>query len=144
MFNVSNHPTICLIDDDRIYQFTARRIIELVNPAQNVLNFYNGKEAIDFFKQPGLGVDELPDIIFLDINMPVMNGWEFLQDYNAIKNFFPKKIAIYMVSSSIDEKDRLQSQHYGVTDYIEKPINQQMMRRILDASIAHMSTANAH
>jgi DNA-binding response OmpR family regulator len=56
---------------------------------------------------------------------------------------FPKNIAIYMVSSSIDEKDRLRSQHFGVTDYIEKPINQQMMRQILDASLAHMKTENA-
>jgi CheY-like chemotaxis protein len=143
MFNISNHPTICLIDDDRIYQFTAKRIIELVNPAQKVLNFFNGKEAINFFTQPGLGVDDLPDIIFLDINMPVMNGWEFLEDYNAIKHLFPKNIAIYMVSSSIDEKDRLQSRQFGVTDYIEKPINQHMMRRILDASIVHMRTENA-
>jgi CheY-like chemotaxis protein len=140
MFTNSNQPTICLIDDDRIYQFTARRIIELVNPAQRVLNFFNGKEAI---RQPNLAVDTLPDIIFLDINMPVMNGWEFLEDYNAIKNMFPKNIAIYMVSSSIDEKDRLRSQHFGVTDYIEKPINQQMMRQILDASLAHMKTENA-
>lgn len=144
MFDNSIPPTICLIDDDRIYQFTARRIIELVNPVQKVLSFFNGKEAIEFFSQASVGVDALPDIIFLDINMPVMNGWEFLEDYNSIKQRFPKHIAIYMVSSSIDEKDRQRSQTFGVTDYIEKPINQQMMRQILDASVAHVRTENAH
>lgn len=143
MFNILTPPTVCLIDDDRIYQFTAKRIIELVNPTQKVLAFFNGKEAIDFFNQPTASVVSLPDIIFLDINMPVMNGWEFLEDYNAIKHKFPKNIAIYMVSSSIDENDRLRSKSFGVTDYIEKPINQHMMRQILDASTAHMNTQNA-
>jgi CheY-like chemotaxis protein len=128
--------TICLIDDDRIYQFTAKRIIELVNPAQKVLAFYNGQEAIDFFRQPGLTNHDLPDIIFLDINMPVMNGWEFLEAYEKVKEGFTKNITIYMVSSSIDDKDRTRSNAFSsVKDYIEKPVNQQMMRDILNKGI---------
>jgi len=135
MADVSPLLTICLIDDDRIYQFTAKRIIELVNPTQKVLGFFNGQEAIEFFRQPTLTDDDLPDVIFLDINMPVMNGWEFLEAYESVKNNFSKNITIYMVSSSIDEKDRTKASCYGsVKDYIEKPVNQQMMREILNAS----------
>ena len=78
--------TICLIDDDSIYQFTAKRIIELLNPLQKVLVFSNGKEAIDYFQASTQCNNEIPDVIFLDINMPVMNGWEFLEAYDSVKN----------------------------------------------------------
>jgi two-component system, chemotaxis family, chemotaxis protein CheY len=135
MNDVSTPLTICLIDDDRIYQFTAKRIIELVNPSQKVLGFFNGQEAIDYFRQPSLTNNDLPDVIFLDINMPVMNGWEFLEAYEAVKGNFKKDIIIYMVSSSIDDKDRSRAETFtSVKDYIEKPVNQQMMRDILNAS----------
>lgn len=123
--------TICLIDDDRIYQFTAKRIIELVDPKQKVLAFSNGKEAIDFFTQRTLGNEQLPDVIFLDINMPIMNGWEFLEAYNLVKTELDKKITIYMVSSSMDEKDKIRSKSFEVKDFIVKPIDQQMMLNLL-------------
>ncbi len=125
--------TICLIDDDRIYQFTAKRIIELVDPMQKVLVFSNGKEAIDFFTQQALPNEQLPDVIFLDINMPVMNGWEFLEAYNLLKTDLEKKISIYMVSSSVDEKDKIRSKSFDVKDFIEKPIDKEMMVEILQS-----------
>lgn len=125
--------TVCLIDDDRIYQFTAKRILELVNPLQKVLVFSNGKEAIDFLTQRALNSEQLPDVIFLDINMPVMNGWEFLEAYNEVKMEFDKKISIYMVSSSVDEKDKIRSKSFDVKDFIEKPLDKETMVEILDA-----------
>lgn len=125
--------TICLIDDDRIYQFTARRIIELVNPLQKVMVFSNGKEAIDFFTQRASNNEQLPDVIFLDINMPVMNGWEFLEAYNSVKRDLDKQISIYMVSSSVDENDKIRSRNFDVKDFIEKPIDKEMMVEILQS-----------
>jgi CheY-like chemotaxis protein len=129
--------TICLIDDDRIYQFTARRIIELVSPEQKVLVFSNGKEAIDFFTNCVSAGDMLPDVIFLDINMPVMNGWEFLEAYDNVKSDISKSICIYMVSSSVDEKDKIRSRRYqSVQDFIEKPLDKEKMVTILNGPIA--------
>lgn len=125
--------TICLIDDDRIYQFTAKRIIQLVNPLQKILIFSNGKEAIDYFAQQAINDADLPDLIFLDINMPVMNGWEFLEAYSLVKTALVKQISIYMVSSSVDEKDKIRSKSFDVKDFIEKPIDKEMMVEILQA-----------
>lgn len=126
--------TVCLIDDDRIYQFTAKRILQLVNPQQKVLIFSNGKEAIDFFSQHASTAERLPDVVFLDINMPVMNGWEFLEAYSNIKARLDKKVCIYMVSSSVDEKDKIRSQGFdSVKDFIVKPIDKEMMLEILDS-----------
>ena len=134
MNQTSTPLTICLIDDDRIYQFTAKRILQLVNPLQRVLTFSNGKEALDFFTKQPLATDELPDVIFLDINMPVMNGWEFLEAYKTLQTELEKSICIYMVSSSVDEKDKNRSKAFNVKDFIEKPIDKEMMAEILQCS----------
>ena len=132
MNQIATPLTIGLIDDDHVYQFTAKRIIELVDPSQKVLVFSNGKEAIEFFMQEPLHQNSLPDVIFLDINMPVMNGWEFLEAYSLIKPELGKKITIYMVSSSVDEKDILRSKKFEtVKDFIIKPLDKQMMAAIL-------------
>jgi CheY-like chemotaxis protein len=124
--------TVCLIDDDDIYRFAVRRIIELVNPQQKVLVFANGKEAIDFFTEENVPLEQLPDLIFLDINMPVMNGWEFLEAYNLVKPGLLKPISIYLVSSSVDEVDKIKSQSFQtVTEFITKPINKERMMELL-------------
>jgi two-component system, chemotaxis family, chemotaxis protein CheY len=137
MKNNATPYTICLIDDDRIYQFTAKRIIELVDPLKKVLAFSNGKEAIDFFAQGTITEEQLPDVIFLDINMPVMNGWEFLEAYNSVKSSLKKSITIYMVSSSVDENDKIRSKNFNdVKDFIVKPLDQQVMSAILRSPVA--------
>lgn len=116
---------VCLIDDDNIYQFTARKIIESTGVAKQIQSFYNGEEAISFFKdEENQHPEALPDVIFLDINMPIMNGWEFLEEYNNVRSNLPKQIVVYMVSSSIDDNDFRKSKEYkSVSDFIIKPVN---------------------
>jgi len=70
----------CIIDDDKIYVNLVKKIIEIKKLSENLLIYKNGKEALDYFKNSMSSVtheDLLPDIIFLDLNMPVMDGWEF-------------------------------------------------------------------
>jgi CheY-like chemotaxis protein len=77
--------------------------------------------------------DRLPDIIFLDINMPVMDGWEFLNEFIKIKNNFEKKITLYVVSSSIDPRDLERAKSINlVTDYLIKPIELKKFEKIFD------------
>lgn len=124
---------VCLIDDDNIYQFTARKILESTGLTGEIQSFYNGKEAINYFKdKQNLRSEILPDIIFLDINMPVMNGWEFLEEYQTVHSSFPKNIILYVVSSSIDDYDIRKSREYDlVSDYIIKPINRDTYKDLI-------------
>ena len=124
---------VCLIDDDKVYQFTSKMILEATQLTSNISTFFNGQEAIDFFLDPAnQTIEALPDVIFLDINMPVMNGWNFLEAYNKIFYSLPKKILIYVVSSSVDESDMERSKSYAsVTDYVIKPINKEKYRLLL-------------
>lgn len=124
---------VCLIDDDKIYQFTARKILESTGLARSIVSFFNGSEAIGYFRENAQNKDQLPDVVFLDINMPVMNGWDFLDEFQQLRNKIEKTILIYMVSSSVDDTDIQKSRTYQeVKDYIVKPINRQRYQELME------------
>ena len=136
-----DHPIelACIIDDDRIYVNLVKKIIEIKKLSQNLIIFKNGKEALDYFKAilGNISENRLPDIIFLDLNMPVMDGWEFLSEFVKIKNNFNKKITLYVVSSSIDPRDLQRAKSFNlVTDYLIKPIELNQFEKIFDQDVA--------
>ncbi len=124
---------VCLIDDDKVYQFTSKMILEATQLTSKIITFFNGQEAIDFFLAlENQHIDILPDVIFLDINMPILNGWNFLELFDKIYYSLPKKILIYVVSSSVDDSDMERSKSFAcVTDYVIKPINKEKYRLLL-------------
>jgi CheY-like chemotaxis protein len=125
---------ILLIDDDRIYQFAARKTIEATGFADTILVYSSGVDAINFLKSNCEDRTTLPDVIFLDVNMPVMNGWEFLDAYKNIKRNLKKPVIIYVVSSSVDEIDVSKSRQYDtVKGYIVKPVLREKFRQILSS-----------
>lgn len=74
----------------------------------------------------------MPDVIFLDINMPIMNGWQFLEQFKQIQPKIDKEITIYLVSSSFDDRDINRSKEYTeVTDYIIKPVKRSNLLSVL-------------
>lgn len=125
---------VCLIDDDNIYQYTARVILEATGLAKEIHSFYNAHEALAFFTHPDNFVAEtLPDLIFLDINMPVMDGWAFLEEYDKFYTRLPKPIHIYMVSSSVNSSDMQRSRSYrSVSDYLVKPVNRNQYQELME------------
>lgn len=120
----------CLIDDDFIHQFGMKRMIQRYYPSTQILEFYSGLEAINFFKN-NTDKAALPEIIFLDINMPIMNGWEFLEEFGKLRSSLKKKIDIYLLSSSTDKEDidRAKSNSL-VIDYIVKPLTSEWLENI--------------
>lgn len=114
-----------MIDDDKIYQYAAKVLLESTGMTSQIYAFYNGLDALNFFKEKNQSnVELLPDVIFLDINMPIMNGWEFLVEYQKIYQSLAKSIVVYVVSSSVDTDDMLKSESFSVvTDYLIKPVN---------------------
>jgi CheY-like chemotaxis protein len=130
----------CIIDDDKIYVNLVKKIIEIKKLSENLLIYKNGKEALDYFKcimENATEEDKLPDIIFLDLNMPVMDGWEFLNEFIKIKNNLNKKITLYVVSSSIDPRDLERAKSFNlVTDYLIKPIELKKFEKIFEKTAA--------
>lgn len=120
---MKNLYNICVIDDDSIYQFTISKTIEIHNLAKKIILFSDGEEALDFLVRNLDQSENLPDIILLDINMPIMDGFQFMEEYIKIMPRVGKKIVIYMVSSSVDSSDIERAERISeISDYIIKPI----------------------
>jgi two-component system, chemotaxis family, chemotaxis protein CheY len=125
-------PIIALVDDDKIFQLTAFKTIKATAITDNILQFESGEDALQFLRKNLTNANTLPDYIFLDINMPYLDGWMFLDDYNEFKAGLPKPISIYMVSSSIDPRDidRAKS-NVNVKDYVIKPVTREKFIELL-------------
>ena len=120
-----------LIDDDEIYIFTTKKLINKIDFCEEVAVFQNGKEAIDAIKFTLRNKNELPDVILLDLNMPIMDGWQFLDEFIRIKS--EKLIKIYIVSSSVDPSDIERANTYNmVSNYIVKPISREKLHEITE------------
>jgi CheY-like chemotaxis protein len=121
----------CIIDDDRIHVFGLKKLLTLNHLSSKILVFPDGKKALEGLA-PLLGTNDFPDIIFLDINMPMMDGWEFLEEFALLKSSPSKKTKLYMLSSSIDENDLAKSTLYQeLTGYISKPISTDTLLKIM-------------
>ncbi len=124
-----------IVDDDQIYVFGLKKLIAINNLCKNVLVFENGEKAINHITPIIKNNDQLPDVILLDLNMPVMDGWEFLDEFVKIKPQLSKKIQIYMVSSSINPADIEKAKQYEeLSDYLIKPISVEELQRVFSAA----------
>jgi len=123
----------CIIDDDPIFIFGAKRMMEISDFCNSFMIFKNGEEAITNLKPIMKNGDAVPDIILLDINMPIMDGWEFLDEFVTIESH--KTTTIYIVSSSIDPMDLERAKRYdNVSNYIIKPISLETLKGLLQES----------
>jgi CheY-like chemotaxis protein len=114
---------IWVVDDDAIYQIIVNKIIQRSEMFSAISSFKNGKDAIDSLHNSLENNELLPDIILLDINMPIMDGWEFMEEMGLLKSQISKQIIIYIVSSSIAVEDKNKSKTYpDILGYLSKPI----------------------
>jgi CheY-like chemotaxis protein len=120
----------CIIDDDPIFIFGAKRIMQLTNFCKNFMIFHNGKEAYENLKAIIVNKEKLPDIILLDLNMPVWDGWQFLDEFIQIPN--KREITIYIITSSVNPEDVAKAKSYdAVSNYIVKPITIDKLKQMM-------------
>ncbi|MEQ6118287.1 response regulator [Reichenbachiella sp. MALMAid0571] len=129
MNNVNN---ILLVDDDDTGTFLTKIVIKKLDQSINVDNVWNGKEALDYFGgNDNTSLSKHPDLILLDINMPIMNGFEFLEEFNG-NNTYPKNIPIVILTTSTYSNDFKQAIKYNVLEFLEKPLSVDMLSSVLD------------
>lgn len=128
--------SVCIIDDDKVYTFGVKKIIKNYLPENRIFTYDNGKIAIDAIKEMVANNEDLPDLILLDIDMPEMNGWDFLNEFEMLKDKINKTVNIFVISSRIDHgKDDLFRVEWDdkVSDFIKKPVNLAVLKKILES-----------
>ncbi|SFZ93749.1 Response regulator receiver domain-containing protein [Flaviramulus basaltis] len=119
----------CIIDDDPIFVFGIKKMMQFANFCESFMIFKNGEEALNNLKAIIDSGKNIPDVILLDINMPVMDGWQFLDEFIKIESH--KLITVYIVSSSIDPRDKDRVKNYeNVSNFIVKPISIESLKNI--------------
>jgi CheY-like chemotaxis protein len=119
---------LALVDDDEIFIYLTKNIIEETKLVDLIKVFKNGLDAITFLKENSNDIERLPEVILLDLSMPVMDGWQFLEEYIKLKPKIGKKITIYLVTSSITPADIQKAKNITtVTDYIIKPVTKERL-----------------
>lgn len=122
----------CIIDDDPIFIYGTKRIMKEVDFSEKIIVYNNGQEGIEGLIELSDTQELLPEVIFLDLNMPIMNGWEFLEEFDKIPNPNLKKSIIYILSSSVDPRDLERVKNYKeVNNYILKPITPNDLESII-------------
>lgn len=124
--------TSCIIDDDDIIVYGAKRIMKEISFSDHILVFNNGQDALTGLKEVGANGEDFPSVIFLDLNMPIMDGWEFLEAFIKFPGFQKENVTIYIISSSVDPRDLLRAKEYSiVSKYILKPITTEDLKNVL-------------
>ncbi|WP_158825645.1 response regulator [Mucilaginibacter lacusdianchii] len=122
-----SYKTCLLIDDNYIDNFVTRRILESSNFAEKIVVQQSATEAIEAIR-----IGEIkPDVIFLDLRMPLMNGFEFLQEYDKLSEEKKSAKKIFMLSSSLDPVDvKRSSQNKYITQFIHKPLTHKTLEEL--------------
>jgi CheY-like chemotaxis protein len=135
--NINNKAiSVLLVDDDEINNFISIKLIKKALLNTEIMACLNGKYAIEQLsdiqrKDP----NKLPDYILLDINMPIMNGWEFLDEYKRLNLDPLGKSKIYIISSSVFSNDINKARSYPlVKDFISKPLNVEKIKELFEVA----------
>ncbi|MDT0642818.1 response regulator [Zunongwangia sp. F363] len=119
---------VIIIDDDKILRKVLKRIVQICNLAKEALEFENGEEALAYFNREN--DDSKKTMIFLDINMPIMNGWEFLQGMKK-QNLLQNK-EIYLLTSSIDKLEHSRAEKDpSIKDILIKPLTIEKFKQLM-------------
>jgi CheY-like chemotaxis protein len=130
-------PNLWIIDDDPMSSFYIKRLAELGELAHIITIYNTAQGAINYLLHHKKTVEHLPDIILLDIYMPEVDGWEFLNQLKQIEDQLIKKAAIYIISSSNHPRDLSRAETIpGVRSYFQKPVTLEVLKDMVATFMA--------
>lgn len=124
--------SVLLVDDDLASNYLTRAIIQDMDITEKIHTTSNGEEALLFMRQHCLDTNKYcPELILLDVNMPVMDGFEFLEEFQKLSDLNHNKTTIVMLTTSSNQRDTEKARKYKVACYLEKPLTEDSIRSVL-------------
>ncbi|KPJ66798.1 MAG: chemotaxis protein CheY [Coxiella sp. DG_40] len=130
---MQNSKPILLVEDDNVDVMVVERLLNNLKIVNSLVHFTNGQEALEYLRNED---DEKPCVIFLDLNMPKMNGIEFLKVVKAEQKL--RKIPIVMLTTSKEEQDVIESFKFGINGYVVKPLDYEKFKEALGVINLHL------
>ena len=128
----SKFERVMIIDDNSTDLYISSRIIIKNNFGKKVLEYSSGKEALKYLRDHQEKIQLLPQIIFVDIYMPLMSGFDFLDEYNKLSSTVKKKCQVFIISSTIDDLDISRARkELNVAFFQVKPITKEFLNKII-------------
>ena len=129
---------IMLVDDNADDNFIHTRVIKKNDSANIVITKQTALEALKYLKSKKDNSEPPPNLIFLDINMPGMNGWEFLEEYNKLAKEFQSHAVVVMLTTSENPADMIKAKLFNeISEFKTKPLTKEMLEEILEKHFRH-------
>jgi len=124
---------VLLVDDDHVFNFLSSKTLQSMGFANDIHTVLNGKQAIDYFNDYFARSKPLPDLILLDLNMPIMDGFGFLEAFRRLDLPDKDQIKIIILTSSDNSDDISRAKDLGVSQYLTKPLEEHSFRKALES-----------
>ena len=125
--------SVLLIDDSIPINYFHKIIVEKSGVALSCTAVNNGQEALEYLQSKQDTQERLPELIFVDINMPVINGWDFLEKFRANHKSVLKEVVMVMLTTSINPDDREKAKRLHVSNYLAKPLTVEVLVDLYDS-----------
>lgn len=129
--------SVLLVDDDQVFNLLNQKTLQLLDLANEIHTARNGKEALDLINDYYRGAKTIPEVILLDLNMPIMDGFSFIEAFQKLEVPNKERVLIIIVTSSRDPKDLKRAKELGITSYLSKPLTEQDLRVALNFNENH-------
>ena len=124
---------VCIIDDSEAFRIITKITVSDYFPSEDVLVFPTVMKGIDYIKSNLGNEDVIPDVVFTDLNMPNIDGWEFIEAYKALRPLIKKDILIYFITSFVTDSDVAKASKIPeITGVINKPLDEATIQKIFE------------
>jgi CheY-like chemotaxis protein len=123
---------VLLVDDDEIFNFLNTKVLQGMGFAGEIHSALNGKQAIDLLNEYYSGISTAPDVILLDLDMPVLDGFGFIEAFRRLNMPNKENTHIIIVTSSNNPNDVAKAKELGITRYLTKPLTKEDLKAVLE------------
>jgi CheY-like chemotaxis protein len=134
MKEVQTFGTVMIIDDNNIDLYVTSRMMVKNNFGENILEYPYAQDALQYLIDHQENPERLPQVILVDIYMPMMSGFEFMEEYDKLDDAFKQKCKVYIVSSTIDQTDiDCTKKDINIIGFHEKPVTKEFLQQIINS-----------